>query len=132
MKTKPKTVKKSRVTRLTVARLYNLGSYEHIRYEITSDIPRGGSAQQTLMDTLRIIGLLRPLKKPYDLDAHRELLKKDASELSEYDKAHISEHASQVGEYDRKVQQRKEALAMLDDVGGVSVAKDKWDDEPPF
>lgn len=128
---KTKITKKSSVTRLTVARLYNLGNYEHIRYEITAEIPRGGSPKQTLMDTLRILACLKPVKKPYDLESKIALLKKDSSELSESEKDSLKICAEVVGQYQRLLDQHKEALVLLDDIGGTSVhkdAKDTWDD----
>lgn len=37
-----------RITKLSVGRLCNLGNYEHIRYEVTVDIPEGVCATKTL------------------------------------------------------------------------------------
>ena len=131
-----KRIRKSRVSKITVARLFNLGNYEHIRYEITADVPKGGSPKQTLMDALRIVALLKPIPKPYELESYRELLKKDASELTEREKERLDSVVKTVGTYDMCVKRRTDAIEMLDDVGGVSVRTDgkaKWeDDDPPF
>lgn len=43
------------ITRVTIGRLHNLGNYEHVRYEITVDVPADKSAD--------------PLKVIADLDA---------------------------------------------------------------
>jgi hypothetical protein len=31
------------ITKITIGRLYNLGSYEHVRYELTAEVPQGES-----------------------------------------------------------------------------------------
>lgn len=135
MKTTPKTPKKSKVTRLTIARLFNLGNYEHVRYEITAEIPRGGSVKQTFLDTLTILARLKPIKKPYDYDSAKAVIQKDPSQRSEYETAHIDEYIAKVAEHAALIQLRNEALIKLDDVGGASHhtdAKNQWDDDPPF
>lgn len=134
--TKTKPTKKSRITRLTVARLYNLGNYEHVRYEITTEIPPGGSVKQTMLDTWAILKALKPVKKDYQLDQAKEVVLKDSSQLSEFEKAHMDEYQALVKTHAALLQLRNEALNKLDDIGGTSVhtdAKDKWQDEDtPF
>jgi hypothetical protein len=49
-----------KVTKITVGRLYNLGSYEHIRYEVTVDVPDGESARSAMVGLERIMDALKP------------------------------------------------------------------------
>ena len=61
---------KSTVSRIVVGRLYNLGNYEHVRYELTVDVPEGRSAALALKNTLRLLKAANP-KPPvasYDYD----------------------------------------------------------------
>lgn len=61
---------KSRVSRISIGRVYNLGNYEHVRYEVTVDIPAGASAAKTIIGLERIIAGLRPdrsIKTPREL-----------------------------------------------------------------
>ena len=50
------TTPQSRVSKITVGRLHNLGNYEHVRYEVTVELPPGtapASVVRDLEDTLR-------------------------------------------------------------------------------
>lgn len=135
MKQTEKKIRKSRITRLTVARLYNLGNYEHVRYEITAEVPRGGSAKQTLLDTVGILRGLKPLKTPYNLTTAQEVLAKAPAERTEAEKDRLEEYADVVNQHCGAKALRVIALNKLDDVGGVSVktdAKDSWGDDAPF
>jgi len=48
------------ITRITVGRLYNLGSYEHIRYELSVDVPVGESPATALVAVEKILSALSP------------------------------------------------------------------------
>ena len=48
------------ITKITIGRLYNLGSYEHIRYELTCEIPSGESPATALIGLEKLIGALNP------------------------------------------------------------------------
>lgn len=51
------------VTKITIGRLYNLGSYEHVRYELTCEIPTGESPATAIIGMENIIDALNP-KEP--------------------------------------------------------------------
>lgn len=51
------------VSRITVARLYNLGSYEHIKYEISVDVPKTDSASDAMLALEHIMEALKPESK---------------------------------------------------------------------
>lgn len=131
MKTKPK----SKIARLTLARLYNTGNYEHIRFEISADVPKGGSAKQTLLDMGAILARLKPVKVPYQYEHAKEVVNKLPEQLSEAEKGRMEELTQIVRDYEAAKALRLEALNKLDDVGGSSKhtdAKDSWDDDGPF
>ena len=50
------------IAKITIARLYNLGNYEHIRYELTVDVKEGESAHTAVVGLERILAGLKPLK----------------------------------------------------------------------
>ena len=57
---------KTRISRITVARLYNLGSYEHARYELTAEVSDRESAAMAMIAIERILSGLRPIKNIKD------------------------------------------------------------------
>ena len=131
--------KKSAVTRLTVGRLYNLGNYEHVRYEITAEVPKGGSAKKTLLDIGAILAGLKPQKKPYDYAKMKDALAKLPEALSAYEKDNLEEWRKTVTQIEAQRNLRMEALDKLDAVGGVSEHKDakrnwqdSYDDDCPW
>jgi hypothetical protein len=62
-KQQPNANMEAHVTKITIGRLYNLGSYEHVRYEIAVDVPVGQSAATTLIGLERIMEALAPESK---------------------------------------------------------------------
>lgn len=50
----------NKITKITVGRLYNLGNYEHIRYELTVDIHDGDDASHAIVGVERILAGLAP------------------------------------------------------------------------
>jgi hypothetical protein len=52
-----------RISRLTLARLFNLGNFEHMRYEVTVDLPAGTSPASVLRELESAIADLEP-KEP--------------------------------------------------------------------
>lgn len=61
----------SRISKFTVGRLYNLGNYEHIRYELTVDIAEGDDAAEAIVGVERILAGLAPDKSIKDFDSIR-------------------------------------------------------------
>jgi hypothetical protein len=59
------------ITKITVGRLYNLGSYEHVRYELTVEIKEGELAATALTGIERIFAALNPstsgVEKEYEI-----------------------------------------------------------------
>jgi hypothetical protein len=52
-----------RVSKITIGRLYNLGNFEHIRYEIAVDLEPGELARDTIIGLERIVAALAPENK---------------------------------------------------------------------
>lgn len=128
--------KKSKVTHVSISRLYNMGSYEHVKYDLGVEVPDGASANEAFMGIARILFALKPIKFPYNFESMKDLLAKPMEELSESEKSIRPEYAERVGEIERLRAARVEALKQLDDLGGTGQHKDaklSWgDDEDLF
>ncbi len=127
--------KKSMISRITVGRLFNLGNYEHVRYEITTDIPAGVNVRSSLVSVMKILGGLRPVKLPYNYEHMLATLATPPSELTETERDNLDNYRKQVQAVAGARALRDQALKGLDEVGGTSKhvdAKDKWDDVIPF
>lgn len=61
-----------KVTKITIGRLFNLGSYEHIRYELTVEVPPGESATDAVLAIERIMKGLEPESRSC-IDSQTEL-----------------------------------------------------------
>ena len=48
------------ITKITIGRLYNLGSYEHVRYELTAEVPQGESPATAIIGMQKILTALSP------------------------------------------------------------------------
>jgi hypothetical protein len=123
---------KTRVTNITVARLYNLGNYEHVRYEITAEVADGESAAETLKRVLSITQRLKPIKKPYDYDTAVEVLNKAIDQRTEMEKEKSEHYAEVVSGYNGLKALRLKAVEALDAIGGASTktdAKLTWRDD---
>ena len=144
------------VTKITIGRLYNLGSYEHVRYELTAEIPAGESPATALIGLERILEGLNP-KPLQSADSHEEIERKRkrlAEEEALTDEAFARQHGhtgvSYVGtraEYTQRVRdgidesERKTILLetraatarkLLEDLGGAANWKDAkldWDSD---
>lgn len=112
--------KKPAVKTITIAKLYNTGNYEHVRYELSVEVPQGCSAKDTFLDVGSIIASLGPIKKPYDYDSSKARLSKLPEQLNESEKDLLKEDMARVGAYQACIDRRKEALDRLDNLGGKS------------
>ena len=124
---------KSRVSKITAARLHNLGNYEHVRYEITVEIPDGASAAQALGNVERVLSGLDP-KPPvtaYDLQRARAALAKPIEEWPKWERDNVQQYRNYI-EIDAAWRTGQNlAREALDDIGGTRIytdAKDDWDE----
>ncbi len=134
----------SRVSKICVGRLFNLGSYEHIRYELTVEIPEGSSAGAAIVGLEKILAGLSPLKNACIKDQSEiDRLRREISEMRtmpvvdwERRYGHCEGTAVEIiARYERQLEEdttkRAEALAraararqLFDDLGGA----EKWTD----
>jgi len=145
------------ITKITIGRLYNLGSYEHVRYELTAEVPPGESPATAIIGLEKIISALSPKTHTHSRDElEREKLGVEAmrKRLAEgLDAFHRSYGSSFVGtpeeyiqrcqdSYDKNVVERlawetraAKARKMLEDLGGAANWKDAkldWDNDTEF
>lgn len=143
----------SRISKITIGRLYNLGSYEHVRYELTVEVPEGESAATAMVGAERILSALSPKTSTHsrtDLAREQHQLEEMRRKLTDPDefKRHYGhsfvgtpeeyiercEQSHAVNVARRDAWEAKAALArkMLDDLGGAAKWKDAkldWDDD---
>ncbi len=130
----PETLEKSRVSRLNVGRVYNLGNYENMRVEVTVDIGLEDDPARVLRSVQNILTDLQAKHgvQSYELSRAREVLAKPESELDETEKLNLSSYRTKVAKYEEAMGRRtkaREALSTLNYTSEHRDAKDGWDDE---
>jgi hypothetical protein len=127
----------ARVSRLSVGRLVNLGNYEHIRYEVTVEIPEGVDVTTTLTTVEKGLNMLAerpPSGAYYGIHHAREVIAKaDKGEpLGEMDRQNLGTFRETVKRYDAWGARQQYARALLGDFSLSSEftdAKEKWEDD---
>jgi hypothetical protein len=140
-----------KITKITIGRLFNLGSYEHIRYELCAEVADGESAEKALTGIERILEALNPkaiTKSQGETD--REIVRLEA--MRRMDDDEFSQHYGGSFKGTRKEYQdrisagimeeiekrhewknrNKRARQLLDDLGGAAEWKDaklSWEDD---
>lgn len=137
---------KSKITRFTIGRLYNLGNYEHVRYELTVQVAEGRSAALALRNTLKLLKAVNP-KPPvasFDYERAKSQIEKpdewhkniaDKAEQSRARKEMVVEAKKTVKKFETWVNRRHAAEIVLDDIGGSKAFKDaklSWDDNNDY
>lgn len=135
-----------RISRITIARLHNLGNYEHVRYEVTVELPPGTSPASVLHTLDRLVAELEP-HGPYSKSevylAQRKVSQPEpkltdfsdwGSPTERLDEALRERHRAVqlLKHYDEWRQRRDAAQRRFDEFGGTRVytdAKDRWDDD---
>lgn len=129
---------KARVSRIGIGRLYNLGNYEHIRYDITIDVPEGADALKAVERLREILRALRPAKHSSALDSAKRLLampaaeRRTAIESGRYLDRHFIEAKELVKKSDEAAAKREKAKKLFNDLAGATVYtdhKEKWEDD---
>jgi hypothetical protein len=139
MKTKIKPPKKlkTRITKITMAALYGLGRYEHVRYELSAEVGEGESATAAFQEVRYILAMLKPVCRPDCARSLEEASKLTPEERNNYQNEHLVEWAEEMGAYHLKLSRKAEAIKMLDTLGGnrqFRDAKQDWEnqDDTPF
>ena len=137
---------KTRIQRITIGRLYNLGNYEHVRYELSVEVPEGRSAGLALRNIMRVLKAANPkppiqtydyetaIKKLADPEAWHENIA-NVRERKEVIKKMVKESKDKVALYKAWIARRKAAERMMDDIGGTRVFKDaklSWNDDDDY
>lgn len=139
-------MKKPQITRITVGRLFNLGSYEHIRYELSVEIPEWASASQTMRGIEKIMEALNPRKvetAPSEIEIKREEMQIAAAEaMTDEEFRDYRNYRDYAGTREEVMQRLKEGLRekiesrkkavelaknareLLDNLGGAAIWKD--------
>lgn len=139
-----------KISKITAARLYNLGNYEHVRYELTVEVPPGESAAVAINGMENILAGLRPLKSQ-PIESMAELqrrsdeimaMKAMSPEAWEAEYGYLSGTQSEViakressliedmTKLDRAKARASDARRLFDDLGGaarVTNFKQDWD-----
>lgn len=140
------------ITKITIGRLYNLGNYEHVRYEITTEIKDGESAATAIKGMESVLAGLSPLEKA-GIVSQQEITRR-MREIEEMKKIPVAEWERRYGhcagtpseviqryeesleedvsKRDIALKRAREARELFDDLGGASAWKDaklNWNDE---
>ncbi len=129
----------TRVTSITIGRLYNLGNYEHVRFELTVEVPEGRSAAAALANTVTVLKGFGPIKSEFGYQRYLNLAKTPEPRLSDPPtNAEKQDHAEWVRaqrlatQYAAALKRREAALDLLDRMGGTSIYRDSkldWDQD---
>lgn len=149
---------KTKITRITIGRLYNLGSYEHVRYELALEIPDGQSASAAVDGAERIFSALSP-KEPGSVQTEitiqhearrvqdmKDRLAKDPEDFERYYRGYVGTPEEYINRCEQSLNESiakreawkarsKKARELLDDLGGASKwhdAKLEWEDDDNF
>lgn len=137
-----------RISRITIGRLHNLGNYEHVRYEVTVELPPGTAPASVVRDLEDTLTALEPKAPVSDWDLRQALKTLALPEpvlqpKGEDDPFDSPEQALRRAQADRERarchilrneewrKSRDAALARLNQFGGsvqFKDAKDNWDD----
>lgn len=135
MPKKTKQPKAGKITSISVSRLYNLGNYQNIKYDLTATIGPSESSEATFRSLHWILQKLKPLREPECKRSYEEAIKLTQEKQSEYQRAHVKEWAEEMAAWTLAKHHRSEAVRLLDDLGGTSTYTDhkaSWDDDEPF
>lgn len=127
---------KPRVSSISVARLCNLGNYEHVRYEVTIDFPPESDVTGTLLAVEGALNVMaeRPPSTVYSLNVARDTVKKaDAGEeVHEHYREHLPQFRQQIKRHEAWEERQKRARRLLGDLGLSAEFTDhklKWDED---
>jgi hypothetical protein len=145
------------ITKITIGRLYNSGNYEHVRFELTAEIPPGESPATCIIGMEKILAALSPntstrsrdeLKREQNQidDMRRRLGEGQDNFRSYYGSGFVGtpeeyiarceeSHAKNVEQRDAWEARSAKARRLLDDLGGAVNFKDaklEWEDDDYF
>ena len=138
------------VSKITIGRLYNLGNYEHIRYEVSLDLNDEDDATKALVGLEKVISGLAPFKGIKSKDEltrlRGEIERMKLMPLVEWERQYghcVGKPSEVIARYEKSLEEEtfKSANAMdratmarhqLNDIGGASVWNDPkldWEED---
>lgn len=145
------------ITKITIGRLYNLGSYEHVRYELTAEIPEGQSPGTAIIGMEKILAALSPKTSTHSrseldreakrLEAMKTQLLAHGEERFRRDHGHFEgtpeeylarcekSLAENVARRDAWEARSAKARKLLEDLGGAANWRDaklEWEDDDEY
>jgi hypothetical protein len=122
-----------RISKITIGRLFNLGHYEHVRYEVSVDVEPSDNPREALTKLESAINGLAP-KCPvsdYDLESARRTLAKPVGQLEDYEVSNLPLYKKRIEEFEAWHGDKQKARAIFESLGGESKytdAKDQWEE----
>lgn len=146
---------KSRISKITIGRLYNLGNYEHVRYDLTVEVAEGESASSAIIAAEKIIAGLSPLKNACikeeseiarlrtEIDNMRKMPVADwerrygtyQGTMSEIIERHEAQLNEDIAKRAAALARARRARELFDDLAGAAKwadAKQSWDDDNDY
>lgn len=117
---------KTRITRISIGRVHNLGNYENVRYEVQVDVAEGENVTQLMTNLENILEEIRAVSSvsEWDYERAKEKLAKPASELSESELQNLDIYKKRVADYESVNARRQKAKNALNSLGGNEVYRD--------
>lgn len=131
-----------RVSRITIGRLYSLGNYEHVRYEVAVELPPGASPASVIGDLDTLMAGMNPKTPHSDYAVGRAIhaMSKPAPKLEDFPAdppdddpwnatraqklaqalEEREEHAHVISETEQWRKARATALRRFDELGGTA------------
>jgi hypothetical protein len=135
-----------RISRVTLARLHNLGNFEHMRYEVTVELPPGTSPASVLREVEDTLNALEPRQPVSDYQLHAAMklvvqpvpTLQPATDDDPFDSPEQAlrralqareDAAKQIARHEAWLASRSAALQRFDVLGGTSTFTDRKDRE---
>lgn len=139
----------AKITKITVGRLFNLGNYEHVRYDLTVEIAPGESAASAIHGVERIIAGMKPVRhveseaalahKAKEIETMRTMTDEQwrrsyghcEGSREEVIRRYTESHEKYVAEREKALSTARRARELFDDLAGAEKwtdAKLEWDE----
>lgn len=121
----------SKVSRIAIGRLHNLGNYEHIRFDVTVDLSDGDDPGVVIARLEKLLAALKPVTKDYDYERALRIMS-DPEQAADETSRNVEVYKRRIEKHDKAMERRARALELFAALGGQSEhvdAKDKWEDD---
>jgi hypothetical protein len=129
--------KKSRVASICMKRVFNLGNYENIQYEISVEVGEKDDPGKILTSLELILEDVQAKSgvETYQLCNYREMLAKPKKELTQHEKERLPYYREQIKKHEEAMKRREKARAALATLNYTSTRKDAklgWESEEDY